>query len=113
MNVLFKSMNLKKEKKNRGFTLLEMLISISLFTVVTTIAFSALFSIMDANDKAKTIKLVVNNLSTAMESMTREIRVGTDYTCNGSATPISGGYDCPSGEDQISFISESGEDVSY
>jgi len=70
----------KKEKKN-GFTLLEMIVSISLFTIVTTIAFSALFSIIDANDKAKTIKLVVNNLSMSMESMIRELRMGTKYKC--------------------------------
>jgi prepilin-type N-terminal cleavage/methylation domain-containing protein len=102
----------ENKKKNRGFTLLEMLISISLFTVVTTIAFTALFSIMDANDKAKTIKLVVNNLSTAMESMTREIRVGTNYTCDRSVS-ITDGLNCSTGKTGISFESESGDNIYY
>lgn len=97
-------------KKSNGFTLLEMLISISLFMVVTTIAFSALFSIMEANDKAKTVKLVLNNLSIAIESMTREIRVGTNYTC-GNTVAIDGGLNCDS--TIISFNTESGENIYY
>lgn len=98
-------------KKDRGFTLLEMLISISLFTVVTSIAFTALFSVIDANNKAKTINTVVNNLSTVMESMTREIRVGTDYTCGSEY--ISGGFNCSNGGGDISFLSESGKKIYY
>lgn len=101
-----------ESKKKKGFTLLEMLISVSLFTVVTTIAFTALFSIMDANDKAKTIKLVVNNLSMAMESMTREIRVGTNYTCDRSYSIIDG-LDCSTGKGSISFDSKSGDNIYY
>ncbi|PID83663.1 hypothetical protein CSB11_00080 [Candidatus Campbellbacteria bacterium] len=77
---------LKNKKKEKGFTLIEMLISISLFTVVVTIAFGALITIISASSKAKTLKIVVNNLNLAMESMTREIRTGSFYNCNSSAT---------------------------
>ncbi|HIP33445.1 MAG TPA: type II secretion system protein [Bacteroidia bacterium] len=75
-------MNFKKEKKNKGFTLIEMLVSMTLFSFVVTIALGALFTILKANEKTKVIKLVVNNLSIALEGMSREIRVGYDYTCN-------------------------------
>ena len=75
-------MTLKKEKKNKGFTLIEMLVSMTLFSFVVTIALGALFTILKVNEKTKVIKLVVNNLSIALEGMSREIRVGYDYTCN-------------------------------
>ena len=107
--------NTKSKKsfaQKAGFTLLEMLISVSLFTVVVTIAFSALLTIMDANEKAKTIKLVVNNLSMAMESMTREIRVGYQYTCN-TNTPETEGRDCSTGANKMSLKTKDGEDVLY
>ncbi len=65
---------------------MEMLVSLTLFSVVTTIAFTALYRIMEANNKSKTIKLVVNNLNVAMESMTREIRVGYNYCANPPAS---------------------------
>jgi len=39
--------------------------------------------------------MVVNNLNMAMESMSREIRVGYDYTCN-RQDPVDGGQNCSS-----------------
>jgi prepilin-type N-terminal cleavage/methylation domain-containing protein len=100
------------KKENRGFTLTEMLISITLFTIVTTIAFTALYSIMDANTKAKTIKLVVNNLNIAMESMSRELRVGYDY----SKSTYDSGASCDtvsSGSTTIYFKTKDGCDAYY
>jgi prepilin-type N-terminal cleavage/methylation domain-containing protein len=105
----------KKENKFSGFTLLEMLISISLFTIVVTIAFTALLSILDVNEKAKTIKLVVNNLGMAMESMTREIRVGYQYTCD-ETSPSDSGNDCGDYDDpgtSIALKTSTGADVQY
>jgi prepilin-type N-terminal cleavage/methylation domain-containing protein len=102
----------KKENKFSGFTLLEMLISISLFTIVVTIAFTALLSILDVNEKAKTIKLVVNNLGMAMESMTREIRVGYNYTCD-RAGSLPSGNDCNPPKSRIALKTSTGADVQY
>ncbi len=82
----------KKNKNNKGFTLIELLIAITLFTIVSTIAFTALNTILKANQKAKTMKVVVNNLNMAMESMARRLRVGSQYTCN-KTTPIDPGKD--------------------
>ncbi len=109
---MFFSLKKNKIKKEKAFTLIEMLISISLFTIVVTISFSALFSIMNANAKAKTMKLVINNLNMAMESMTREIRVGYRYTCSSAPSPTTNGTDC-SGGGRIIFIAENGDKVAY
>lgn len=75
----------KKNKVQKGFTLLEMLVSITLFSFVVTIALGALFTILKANEKTKVIKTVVNNLNMALEGMSREIRVGYDYDVNCSS----------------------------
>lgn len=105
----------KKNKKNRqkGFTLIEMLISITLFSVVVTIAFGALMTIMDASSKAKTIKIVVNNLNLAMESMSREIRVGQNYTCGRQVFEVPGRSCETSPREGISFLSKDGSSNIY
>jgi len=68
-----------KVSGNRGFTLIEMIVSLALFTVVAVVSIGALLKIMDANRKSITLKTVTNNINFALESMTREMRVGTQY----------------------------------
>ena len=92
-------------KPSRGFTLIEMLVSISVFMVVMTVAAGSLLSIIDANGKAQSLKSAVNNLNFAIGSMAKEIRVGTDYKCDNS--------DCSLGADNINFTSSSNQDIKY
>src|ERR1035437_4413090 len=67
-----------------GFTLIEMLVSIAIFMVVAVIAVAALLKIVDANRKSQTLQDAINNINFAMDSITREIRVGSTYDCNAS-----------------------------
>lgn len=77
--------NSYKLKADRGFTLVEMLVSISVFLVVMLVAASSLLSIIDGNAKAQSLKSAINNLNFALESMQKNIRVGKDYpTSSGS-----------------------------
>ncbi|MEK9182226.1 MAG: type II secretion system protein [Patescibacteria group bacterium] len=71
----------------RGFTLIEMLVSIAVFMVVMTVASGSLASIIDGNGKAQSLKSAVNNLNFAMENMEKNIRVGTDYVGGESCSP--------------------------
>ena len=64
-----------------GFTLVEMLVSVALFSVVMLIAVGALVTMAEANRKAETVKSVVNNLNFALDSMSRTIRTGYLYHC--------------------------------
>ena len=83
---------------NLGFTLVEMLVSISVFLVVMLVAASSLLSIIDGNNKAQSLKSAINNLNFALEDIEKNIRIGTDYNW---------GVDyCPSGKDDcIGFTS--------
>lgn len=68
-----------------GFTLVEMLVSISLFAMVVTMSVGVLLVLIDANGRAQSMQLVMTNLSFALDSMTREIRTGTNWYCGDSA----------------------------
>lgn len=57
------------------------MVSITIFSIVMLVSIGALLSIIDANRKAQSLKSVMNNLNFALENMSRNIRVGTNYHC--------------------------------
>lgn len=75
----------------KGFTLIEMIVSLGLFSVVTTIAVGALVALIGTNEQLQNERSVMTNLSFALDSMTREIRTGTNYYCAGRPNYSSGG----------------------
>lgn len=76
------------------------MVSISIFTMVMIVAVGSVFAIVDANKKTHSIKSVMTNLNFALESMTRDIRVGTMYGCD---TAVGTPGDCQSGGDTFHF----------
>lgn len=70
--------------KDEGFTLVEMLIAVALFSIVMLISTATIFSIIGGNRKAQAINAVSNNLNFAIESMVRDIKTGYGYTCKGA-----------------------------
>ena len=72
----------RNEPAQAGFTLIEMMVAVSLFAVVMTISVGALLSLVDANRKAQSIQSVMNNLNVALDGMVRNIRMGTAYHCD-------------------------------
>ncbi len=67
-----------------GFTLIEMLVSVGLFTSVITVALMALLNIKALQAKSSAFRTINNNLNFAVELMSREIRTGKDYCINGN-----------------------------
>ena len=59
-----------------GFSLIEALISVALFSIVAVMSVGALTSLIDANNKARSQKVVTNNIYASIEKMTRDIRDG-------------------------------------
>lgn len=89
-----------------GFTLIEMIVALAVFTIVVLISVGSLLSITHSNRKAQAQKTIMNNLNFALESMTRTIRVGTNYRCAdfGSLGDVNVPADCPtSGGTAIAF----------
>jgi prepilin-type N-terminal cleavage/methylation domain-containing protein len=68
-----------------GFSLIELLVSMTIFSVVMTMAAGTLLVLLDANAKAQNKQQILNNLTIAIDSMSREIRTGYNYFCASSA----------------------------
>ena len=88
-----------------------MIVALGIFTIVALVAVGALVRITDANKKSITLKTTINNLNFALESLSREMRVGGTYRCesglanfiSSSITPQS--CSSPSGSWTIAFKS--------
>jgi prepilin-type N-terminal cleavage/methylation domain-containing protein len=72
-------------KKNSGFTLVEIMVALGIFAIVAVVAVGAFMKIIDANKKSQTLKTAINNINFALESLTREMRVGSMYNCGTGA----------------------------
>ena len=93
----------------KGFTLIEMLVSVAIFSVVMVIALGALLSISVSDRKAESLKSVINNLNFSLDSMSRALRTGTNWGCDVNRTLIpSAQTDCSGGANEIMFTSSSG-----
>ncbi len=106
--------NLKN--KNKGFTLVELIVSLGLFTVVMMISTSALLSLSDTNNKVQSMRTVSDNLNLAMESMSREIRMGMFYHCDVTVGTLVNSRDCKvvnRGASSISFLSQNRGRITY
>jgi prepilin-type N-terminal cleavage/methylation domain-containing protein len=84
---------MSRSLRQHGFTLIEMIVSLALFAGVITIAVGALLVLVAANDQLQGEQSVMINLSFALDSMTREIRTGTNYLCASRTNYSSGGTD--------------------
>lgn len=90
------------QRSNRGFTLIELLVSVGMFSLLMTMIISALLTMVHTNRKGQALSLVVTNLNFALDSMTRNIRIGYDFNCD-PATPAD--LNCSSGASEFGFTS--------
>ena len=72
----------------KGFTLLEMVVSIGIFSVVMIIAVGAVVAIENGQRKAQAFQSVQDNLRYTLEAMTKDIRVGSNFVLS---NPVNGG----------------------
>jgi prepilin-type N-terminal cleavage/methylation domain-containing protein len=77
---------------HKGYTLLELIVSVGIFSVVMLAATAAYLSLISLDRQARATTDVVTNLSFALDSMAREIRAGKLYACNDSSTVVNCGY---------------------
>lgn len=85
-----------------GFTLVEMIVAVGLFTAVMLVATTSLLTILDANRKSQSLSAVMNNLNFALEGMSRNIRVGSTYHC-GSSGALTVPQNCSAGDSFLAF----------
>ena len=100
--------------KQAGFSLIELLVSMTVFSIVMTMAASTLLVLLDANSKAQTTQAILSDLTIGIDSMTREIRTGYNYYCRsvgsapGSMESVGQSGNCDGGGNYLSVVEAGG-----
>lgn len=90
-------------KNNKGFTLIELMIATVIFMMIMITAIGALVSTSNASKKSKALRSAMDNVNYAMDSMSRNLRLGSNYYCGSVSFPVTQVLDC-SGGDELAFI---------
>lgn len=69
----------QKRTKKTGFTLIEMMVAVSIFVIVAFIVVSTLLTMSYAYKKAQKMRLLMDNFNFALQAMSLTIREGVDY----------------------------------
>ena len=101
--------------EQKGFTLIEMMVAISLFTIVMTVALGSLLTLIDSNKKAQAIQTLMTNLNHVVDDISRSARTGTAYHCAPASnlSNLSNPSDCPSGQGLFAFQSSEGDQIVF
>lgn len=95
----------------RGFSLVEMIVSLGIFTIVLFIATSAFLTVVNADRKSRSTRIAMDNLNLALEDMSRRIKTGSSYNCGDTPDAT---LDCASpGEDSFKFIDQDNDPIIY
>jgi prepilin-type N-terminal cleavage/methylation domain-containing protein len=103
-------MNFKKYKNlNKGFTLVEVLVSTMIFLLFITIGISALIISNSSAKRSVAVKTSIDNLQYSTELFTRTARLGTMYTCfNANDFQViidpTQGFNCSAGQGVAFFV---------
>lgn len=89
-------------KRHEGFTLMEVMVSVSIFTIIVVVGIGSLLTINETYRKSQTDRKAVDSLTYTLEAMSRRIR--TAQTWNGTPGAAVSSF---------SFKDQDGIDVSY
>lgn len=89
-----------KNKYEKGFTLMEVMVSVTIFTIIVTIGMGALITIFKTLQKTRADRQAIDSISFVMDTMTRRIRTGKEYV----SSDAGGG---------IKFVDQDGVSVSF
>lgn len=76
-------MIMKKFNSQRGFTIIELLVSIAIFSLVTSFGVSVFVRSLRAQRSVVSLISANDNVSLAIEAIARELRRGRDFDTNG------------------------------
>ncbi len=99
----------------KGFTLIEVMVSVAIFATVMVMSLGALLAMSESNRRVETMKSVINTLNFALDSMSRTIRTGYNYQCNPTSpssadtTPTN----CATAQTKFAFMDSDSNSVFY
>ena len=84
-------MNLKRLKSNVGFTIMETVLVLGIFSIATTYAISIFVQSNTVQKRTANIQRITSDARYVLEVMAREVRMGTiDYSYDGYDLPFDG-----------------------
>jgi len=81
MDSMFTAGKMSDVSKNRGFTIIEMLVSVGIFAIVMTVGMGSLIAVIRAGGAAQASQALTSDLSFELDGMSRKIRTGYSYYC--------------------------------
>ncbi|MEK9173609.1 MAG: prepilin-type N-terminal cleavage/methylation domain-containing protein [Patescibacteria group bacterium] len=90
---------LLKNDRKFGFTLVELIVSVGVFSVISTIAIGGFINALRTHRQAMALMTANSNTSAAIEQIAREIRTGKSFTV--------------SGQSNLSFENAAGNNITY
>jgi|GEM_PF-559717 len=81
---------MKRNSTQSGFTLIEVMVSVAIFSIIVTIGIGSLLSVNTAHKKALANKTALDSVNFVMESIAKSIRTGDYYTCGDLGTDYDG-----------------------
>ena len=107
-------------RRRRGFTLVELLIAIALFSILITVAVGGFTKALHTQSEISALIAAESNAGLAIEQITREIRTGTDF-CAVDAVSGRSLCDCPAVDaftgapvcSNLAFVNAEGQTVMY
>lgn len=92
-----------KRKNCKGFTLLEMIVAVGIFSIVAVLASGSAFLFHHLQRKAINAQNVHDNIRFALDTMAREIRTGDIFCDSSLSTPCVEADPVPDGTDDCDF----------
>ncbi len=89
---------------NSGFTLIEVMVAVSIFTIIMTVGIVALLTINNTYRKSQTDRQAIDAMTYTLESMSRRIRTSREW-------PVGINYGNP--DTHFSFVDQDGILVTY
>lgn len=68
------------QKFHSGFTLMEVMVSVSIFAIIITIGIGSLLTINSTLQKTRAERQAIDSVSFLLDTMTRQIRTGTEWS---------------------------------
>ncbi len=116
-------LNLFSQEKNKtqnqsisckkGFTLIEVMVAVSIFAIITTVGIGSLLSVNSAYKTSRAQRTAIDSVNFVLDSMAREIRTGRAYACEFAPGPSADCYTLGAGSSVFSFIDQDGASVTY
>lgn len=75
-------------KLNKGFTLIELMVSISLYTVVSSVLISTVLMLSNVNVRLRNNVFAINDMNLFLESLQRDIKMGSNFRCDSGSGSI-------------------------